>query len=197
MQYKSKPPIVDVTIRRTVDLSKLSVLDEDRAGSEDGIALNQSYGDARGWSLDDARLMVDQERELLEELSEAQWTTDEASTIVDDYISDGSELLCYDPGVGGAVFALSAAGATPISSCNGGTIGCECHSSDTPNILMAAGPTMRVAAIEKALEMANVGIIPNGEFAEIFADDILKFHTFAERLMDELKVLLETTDDKL
>jgi uncharacterized protein YfkK (UPF0435 family) len=61
---------------------------------------------------------------------------------------------------------------------------------------MAAGPTMRVAAIEKALELANVGIIPNGEFAEIFADDILKFHTFAQRLMDELKVLLDT-DDKL
>ncbi|MGR9272896.1 hypothetical protein ACU8OQ_37090 (plasmid) [Rhizobium leguminosarum] len=196
MQYKSNPPIVDVAIRRTVDLSRLSVLDEERAGSEDGIALNLSYGDARGWSLDDARLMVDQERELLEELSEAQWTTEEASAIVDDYISGGSELLCYDPGVGGAVFALSAAGATPISSCNGGTIGSECHSSDTPNILMAAGPTMRVAAIEKALELANVGIIPNGEFAEIFADDILKFHTFAQRLMDELKVLLDT-DDKL
>lgn len=56
----------------------------------------------------------------------------------------------------GAVFALSAAGATPISSCNGGTIG-------------------------------GMGIIPNGEFADIFADDILKFHAFAERLLDELE----------
>lgn len=187
MEYESKPPVVDVAIRRTVDLSKLSILDEARAGSEDGIALNLSYADMRGWSLEDARLMVHQEHDLLDQLAEVHWTTDEASAMIDDYMSDGSELSWFDPGVGGAVFALSAAGATPISSCNGGTIGGDRHSSDTPHILVAAGPKMHAAAIAKALDMADVGIIPNGEFAEIFADDILKFHAFAARLLDELE----------
>lgn len=186
MQYESTPPVVDVTIRRTFDLSKLTALDEGRAGSEDGIALNLSYADVRGWSLEDAPLMVDQEHDLLEQLAEAHWTTAEASSIIDDYMSDGSELLLFDPGVGGSVFALSAAGATPINSCNGGTIGGDRHSSDTPHILVAAGPKVHISAIQKALQTVNLGIIPNGEFAEIFADDILKFHAFAERLLDEL-----------
>ena len=187
MGYKSKPPLVDVVIRRTVDLSGLAALDERRAGSEDGIALNLSYADMRGWSLKDARLIVHQERDLLDQLAEADWTTDAASAIIDDQMSDGSELSWFDPGVAGAAFALSAGGATPISSCNGGTIGGDRHSSDTPNILVAAGPEMQAAAIANALERAGMGIVPNGEFAEIFADDILKFHAFAEQLLEELE----------
>ena len=187
MEYESKPPVVDVAIRRTVDLSRLAVLDEGRAESEDGIALNLSYADMRGWSLEDARLIIHQEQDLLDQLAKADWTTDEAAAIIDDYISDGSELSWFDPGVAGAVFALSAAGATPISSCNGGTIGGDRHSSDTPNILVAAGLKMKAAAIANALEKAGMGVIPNGEFAEIFADDILKFHVFAEHLLGELE----------
>ena len=77
MEYESKPPVVDVAIRRTVDLSRLAVLDEGRAGSEDGIALNLSYADMRGWSLEDARLIIHQEQDLLDQLAKADWTTDE------------------------------------------------------------------------------------------------------------------------
>jgi hypothetical protein len=186
MGYEIKPKVVDVAIRRTVDLSKLAVLDEGRAGSEDGIALNLSYVDLRGWSLADAQLMVHQEQDLLDQLAIANWTPDEAAVLLDDILSDGSELSGFDPGVGGAVFALSAAGAIPISSCNGGAIGGDHHSSDTPHILVAAGPNMQAAAIKKAMERADVGIVPNGEFAEIFADDILKMHAFAEALLSEL-----------
>lgn len=187
MGYKSKPPLVDVVIRRTVDFSSLAALDEGRAGSEHGIALNLSYTDMRGWSLKDARLIVRQEQDLLDQLAAVDWTTSAASAIIDDQMSDGSELSWFDPGVAGAVFALSAAGATPISSCNGGTIGGDRHSSDTPNILVAAGPKMQAAAIAHALERADMAIVPNGEFAEIFADDILKFHAFAKRLLEELE----------
>ncbi len=133
---------MDVLIRRTVDLSTLAALDEGRAGSEDGIALNLSYADMRGWTLKDARLIFYQEHDLLSQLAEASWRTDAASAILDEQMSEGSELTWFDPGIAAAVFALSAAGATPISSCNGGTIGGDRHSSETPNILVAAAPKM-------------------------------------------------------
>ncbi|PDS69646.1 hypothetical protein [Rhizobium phaseoli] len=139
-----------------------------------------------GWSLKDVYLIAHQEQELLDQLSEAQWNTDEASAIIEDYMPDGSEVVWFDPGVAGASFALSAAGATPISSCNGGTIGQGSHSSDTPNILLVAGHRMDDAGVGDSLLLAEVGIVPNGEFAEIFTEDILKFHKFAVQLLNEL-----------
>jgi len=187
MPFETKPNTVDVVIRRTIDLSLVPPLDEDRASSEDGIALNLAYVDVREWGIEDAELMVEHEREFLELLASVGWTTDEAAEIIDELMSDGSELFAFDPGIGAAVFSLAAAGATPISSCNGGTIGQDRHADDVPNILIAGGPAMHIAAIKNALAAADLGIIPNGEFAEIFADDVLKFHTFADRLVSELK----------
>lgn len=187
MEYESNPPIVDVMIRRTVDLSRLAVLDEGRAGSEDGIVLNLSYADMRGWSLEDARLIVHQEQDFLDQLAEVGWTTDEASAIIDDHMSEASELSWFDPGVAGAVFALSAAG--PPRSVHATEERSEAIAirATRPTSWWAAGPKMQAAAIANALESVGMGIVPNGEFAEIFADDILKFHAFAERLLDELE----------
>ncbi len=66
--------------------------------------------------------MIEEERELLNRVAAAGWMTDQANEILDDHFSDWSELSGIDAGLGGAVLALSAAGATPISSYNGGTI---------------------------------------------------------------------------
>ncbi|WP_312950464.1 hypothetical protein [Agrobacterium sp.] len=176
--FKTLPKTADVEIRRTADLSFLSPLDEDRAGSEDGIALNLAYFDVRDRDIEDAALAQEEELDLLKRLDDAGWTTDAAEEILEEQFSDFSELAGFDPGMGAAVYALSAAGATPISSCNGGTIGQSHHSETVASILFAAGENFQPELIIKAAQDAGLGIIPNREFAEIFADQVLKFITF-------------------
>ncbi|YCI06216.1 hypothetical protein M1D34_29815 (plasmid) [Ensifer sp. D2-11] len=87
----------------------------------------------------------------------------------------------------GAVVALAAAGATPITSCDGGTIGFSYHSSDVPNILFAASDTIDVKAIQYAINAADLGSVANGPYAEIYADQVLKFHAFASHLINALQ----------
>jgi hypothetical protein len=130
--------------------------------------------------------VIEEERELLDRVAAVGWTTDEANAILEEHFSDWSELSGFDAGLGGAVLALSAAGATPISSCNGGTIGNEHHSSDVPHILFAGSNTMDVAAIKFALEAVDLGAIPNEAFGEIYADQVLKFPRFARVLVNQL-----------
>lgn len=187
MKMSVQPETVDVEIRRTVNLSLLPLLDEERAGSEDGIALNLAYFDVRGWEVEDVELVQKEELELLTKLADAGWRTDAAEEILEGHFSDYSELSGFDAGMGTAVYALSAAGAIPISSCNGGTIGQGFHAERVPSILFAAGENFEPALIMKAAEEADLGLIPNGEFVEIFADQVLKFHDFSRRLTAALR----------
>jgi len=180
--FATHPVAADVEIRRTANLALVSELDEKRAGSEDGIALNQSYFDVRGWDVDDVEGVQKEELALLQGLSDTGWITDAAEELLEEYFSDYSEIAGFDVGMGAAVYALSAAGATPISCCNGGTIGQGHHSETVPSILFAAGRDFRPELIMKSAEAADLGLVPNGEFAEIFADQILKFHDFSCRL---------------
>lgn len=186
--FKTLPKTADVEIRRTANLSFLSPLDEERAGSEDGIALNLAYFDVRNRDIEDAALAQEEELDLLKRLDAAGWTTDAAEEILEEQFSDFSELAGFDPGMGAAVYALSAAGATPISSCNGGTIGQSHHSETVPSILFAAGENFQPELIIKAAQDAGLGIIPNREFAEIFADQVLKFNSFSVELISALRL---------
>jgi hypothetical protein len=186
--FKTLPKTADVEIRRTANLSFLSSLDEERAGSEDGIALNLAYFDVRDRDIEDAALAQEEELDLLKRLDDAGWTTDAAEEILEEQFSDFSELAGFDPGMGAAVYALSAAGATPISSCNGGTIGQSHHSETVPSILFAAGENFQPELIVKAAQDAGLGIIPNREFAEIFADQVLKFNHFSVELISALRL---------
>lgn len=185
--FATLPEPAEVEIRRTANLALLSPLDEERAGSEDGLALNLAYFDVRGWGWEDAELVQKEEFELLQKLAGAGWTTDAAEEILEEHFSDYSELGGFDPGMGAAVYALSAAGATPISSCNGGTIGQSHHSENVPSILFAAGDGFRPELIMEAAADAGLGVIPNREFAEIYADQVLKFNDFSVRLISLLK----------
>ena len=188
MQFSSEPRRVDVEITRIADLTAVAQLDERRASSEDGIALNHAYIDVRGWSIGDAKLVQEEEFAMLQDLAGAGWITDEAEELIEEHLfSDYSELAPFDPGMAAAVYALSAAGAVPISCCNGGTIGQQHHSEDVPSILFAAGDCFDGVAIMKAAEAEDLGLVPNGEFAEIFADQVLKFHRFSKNLLSRLQ----------
>lgn len=186
MEHFDKPTLAKVEIFRELNIAAIGYLDDEAAASEDGIALNLAYFDMRGWSVSDAELICKQERDYLRELAEVGWTTDKAEEIIDEYMSDVSELNGFDPGMAAAVVALSAAGATPISSCNGGTIGSSHHSSEVPHILFAASDTIDEKAIRHAIEVADLGSVANGSYGEIYADQVLKFHAFALSLVDAL-----------
>ena len=186
MNGRQLPAKAEVKIIRELDVSRIENLDEESASSEDGLMLNHVYFDTRGWEAADVEMLLEEERELLKDLEEAGWNTAEASEIIDFHFSDWSELTGFDVGVGGAVLALSAAGATPISSCNGGTIGIEHHSSSVPHILFAGSVMMESSAIHQAIEIADLGSVYNGEFGEIYADDVLKFPVFAKALIEAL-----------
>ncbi|MCO5966322.1 hypothetical protein [Sinorhizobium meliloti] len=187
MEHFDKPALAKVELVRELNIAAIGHLGDELAASEDGIALNLAYFDMRGWSVSDAELICEQEREYLGELAEAGWTTDKAEEIIDEYMSDVNELIGFDPGMAGAVVALSAAGATPISSCNGGTIGSSHHSSEVPHILFAASDSMDVIAIQNAIEATDLGSVANGFYGEIYADQVLKFHAFASSLIDALQ----------
>ncbi|HEY4201622.1 MAG TPA: hypothetical protein VGM83_13800 [Devosiaceae bacterium] len=180
------PALAEVEIVRTLNLCQVGHLDEELASSEDGIGLNLAYFDARGWDASDVDSVLQEENELLDSLAAAGWTTNEAAELLEEHFSDWTVLSSMDAGMGGAVLALSAAGATPISSCNGGTIGIEYHSSDVPHILFAGSDAMDAAAIQFALETADLGAIVNAPFGEIYADQVLKFSRFARVLVDRL-----------
>ena len=79
-----------------------------------------------------------------------------------------------------------AAGAAPITSCNGGLLDGS-HSSNVPHVLFSIDPP-KFAPILKAAEIANVGLLNNDGHVEIFATTIPHLHPFAPSLV---KVLAE------
>ncbi len=172
-----------VVSRDRMTLNSLSSLDEDRASSEDGLALNRGYIDCRGCSDHDVRNVLEEEREILKMLAAAGWTTVDANEILDTDYFERYELSAFDAGMSAAVVALSATGYTPISSCNGGTIGNDSHSMEVPNILFAAGPKSNSEVVWEAAVRADLGLLENGEFVEIYADQVLKFHSFAAEIL--------------
>ncbi|MCR5877282.1 hypothetical protein [Phenylobacterium sp. J367] len=116
----------DVEIRRHLEVDALDVLTdaEAEAADEEGyLAGNHYYRDLRGWSWSDVRAMLDYEAGVIGQIlsapdpAAAEQTFEEEREIDEDSVEG---LRGLDVGVGAAVTALSALGATPTISCNGG-----------------------------------------------------------------------------
>ncbi len=176
----------DVVIRREVDSAQLFPLTQQQAASENGLMLNHDYMDVRGCTITDARDALAEEAELLGELEASGWSDDKADELMDEAYETSAFIFSFDIGMAGAVFALSAAGAAPISSCNGGVIDGERHASDVPHVLFSATPDA-LPAIERAAVAADAGLINNDGHVELFADWLPKLHSFAEHLLIELE----------
>lgn len=146
---------VDVEIVREVDPSAIGLFES--AHAQDGILLNHAYVDMRGYSIADARQLVAEEAELLLEIGAIGGGGDDRLVeLLDEIYESCSELGGFDVGTGSAIYALSAAGAAPISSCNGGLLGETSHSSQVPHILFSVDKE-RLAPIIAAAEAADVG----------------------------------------
>lgn len=174
----------DIRIVRKVDPLRLGAFEE--ADAEDGILLNHAYFDMRGQSVEEARNVVSEEAELLSEIEAMGDDAAKLEEIFDQILESCSDLSAFDIGMAGAVYALSAAGAAPISSCNGGLLG-ECsHSSDVPHILFSTN----VAGLDRIMSAASkvgVGLINNTRHVEVYADCIPKLNQFADRLLCEIE----------
>lgn len=173
----------DVEIRWDEDIRLLLEIDEDTASSEDGILLNHAYSDYRGQDIEDAYEAVNEEADLLSEIAAAGWDTDEAAEVIDAYVEAFGPTAGLDAGVAGLVYALSALGATPISSCNGGLVGISSHASDVPHVLFTAGPDVMDRVLMAAKE-SQVGIVRNNGFAEAFTNHLPNLHALARKLVN-------------
>jgi len=173
-----------VAIERMVDLTLMTLPEEDLVASEDGLMENHQYFDVRGVSFSEAREIIDEENELLKKILEAS-EVDQEDTVED--ISEAlrediSPLSGFDIGVGGLVFALSSIGCTPISSCNGGVVGGH-HAHEHPWIIFYA-PKNVVDILLRAAEHANVGLLNNdGGMLEVFSNNVLAFNRMADVLI--------------
>lgn len=175
---------IDVKIVREVDPASIGPFEN--ADAEDGILLNHSYVDMRGFSISDARDVVAEEAQLLREIESMGPDDDRLEELVDELYDAASELSGFDIGMGGAIFALSAAGAAPISSCNGGLLGDASHSSHVPHILFSVDKD-RLGPIFAAAEAAGIGLLNNSGHLEVFAARIPDLNAFAARLLTELE----------
>ena len=175
---------VDVEIVREVDPAAIGPFEN--ADATDGVLLNHAYVDMRGFSIPDAREVIAEEAELLRAIEAIGPDDDRLEELMEELYETDSDLSGFDVGTAGAIFALSAAGAAPISSCNGGLLGDMSHASQVPHILFSIDPP-KLAPIVAAAEAADAGLLNNSGHVELFADRIPKLNAFAARLLIELE----------
>lgn len=174
----------DVEIVRELDPSAIGPFEN--ADATDGILLNHDYVDMRGYSISDAEEIIAEEAQLLDDIEAIGDDHDRLEELLERLYEDASELSGFDVGTAGAIFALSAAGTAPISSCNGGLLGDTSHSSQMPHILFSVTQD-RLKPILAAAHAADVGLLNNSGHVEVFATRIPGLHTFAKELLHQLK----------
>ena len=175
---------IDVDIVREIDPKAIRTFEN--ADAEDGILLNHSYIDMRGYSIADAEHVVAEEYELLSAIAAVEGDIERVDELIEQLYEDASELSGFDVGTAGTIFALSAAGAAPISSCNGGLLGEPGHSSQVPHILFSV-ELSHLELILSAADEAKVGVINNSGHVEVFAATIPALNAFAMAILRKLR----------
>jgi hypothetical protein len=174
----------DVEIRRHLEVEALDVLTdaEAEAADEEGyLAGNHYYRDLRGWSWSDVRAMLAYEADLVAQIMSApdpaacEQTFEEEREIDEDSVEG---LRGLDVGVGAAVTALSALGATPTISCNAGAFGAP-HAASYPYVgfyLSEASPDVLLELAERA----DVGLEARDGLGHLYARSLSDLARFAE-----------------
>lgn len=151
-------------------------------GEEDGLEGNQLYCDLRGIAWEQVADALRQEAAFIARLTTASDLDAEAALIEAereeaDFPDD--DLWGLDVGVIGATLALSALGATPVSSCNAGGFGGH-HVAAFPHVafFLPRGVAAEVLAIAEA---ADVGLdVVEGGIARLYGRTDLDLHRFAQ-----------------
>ena len=182
---KWHPHVYPVAIGQVLDVDRLATLsdgDADEADETGYLAGNQMYQDLRGYGWGDVAAAVEIERRLIARLQAADDLDGEAQRIDDERLdcfepSDG--LWELDIGVAAATIALSALGATPVGSCNGGGFGGH-HQARYPYVAFYAdaGAAEVVFALAQASDVGLRG--DESGLAQIYAAGDLDLLRFAE-----------------
>jgi len=171
-----------VEIVRRLDPHDLAQPGEDELdrGEEDGLGDNQQYQDLRGASWDDVADALDREAALFERFEAAADLDAEAERLDEERanaVFPEDDLWGLDVGVIGATMALSALGATPVSSCNAGGFGGH-HVARFPYVAFFATPHQAQLILAIA-EDAAVGLdVIDAGIARLFGRTDVDLHRF-------------------
>ncbi|WP_036279595.1 hypothetical protein [Methylocystis sp. ATCC 49242] len=127
------PRSFPVEIRRKPelgDLADISSEELEHAEVEGWLAGNRCYRDMRGFSWDEVRAALDLETDIINRLKTAEHPEAELAAFLElqaTSFEDEPALWGLDIGVASATIAMSAYGATPVSSCNAGAFGGQHH----------------------------------------------------------------------
>lgn len=180
--------IFDVETRRHLEVGALDVLTdaEAEAADEDGyLAGNHYYRDLRGWSWSDVRAMLAYEADLVAKIMSAPDPAAAEQTFEDEREIDEDSvegLRGLDVGVGAAVTALSALGATPTISCNAGAFGAP-HAASYPYVgfyLAEASPEVLLELAERA----DLGLEARDGLGHLYARSLSDLQRFAELALE-------------
>lgn len=171
-------------IIRSLDPDALGVLSDEAAdrGEEDGLEGNQLYRDLRGITWEQVADALGQEAVFIARLTaaadlDAESVRIEAEREEADFPEE--DLWGLDIGVIGATLALSALGATPVSSCNAGGFGGQ-HVAAFPHVAFFL-PRTATAEVLAIAEAANVGLdVVEGGIARLYGRTDFDLHRFAQ-----------------
>lgn len=161
--------VYSAPLEREIDLKALAVLSEEEAdaGEDDGLQGNQQYRDLRGISWDQVADGLEAEAALIQRFGASDDIEAEAARYDEEreeaFLPE-DDLWGLDVGVIGATLALSALGATTVSSCNAGGFG-GFHVAQFPHVAFflpreIAGEVLAIADLAGAgLAMTTGGLV--------------------------------------
>lgn len=177
--------IVQVPIRRDFDVGKLAALPDeaalDAADEEGAFDGNRAFTDLRGMTWADLAETLETERAVLARLEAAIDLDAEYEAICDELLAEfgAAQLWSLDPGVASATIALSALGAIPVASCNGGVLGGD-HKEEYPLVVFYLSPTAALDVIA-LVDVACIGLLIDDDGrAQVYSQSYHGLFRFAE-----------------
>lgn len=175
-------------IRRTIVAADLAVLSEEEASNADVdgcLAGNQHYNDLRGMTFADLEATLVREDGLVDAFE----AVGNPAALEERFVQERGtafepvdDLWGLDVGVAGAVIALSALGATPVSSCNGAVYGTP-HQSHYPYVAFFLADA-DLSVLLGLAEAEGLGLVGNDGLAHLYGS-VPALRRFARRALDE------------
>lgn len=179
------PRSFPVEIRRELNVADLADVSEqqlEQADEEGALAGNRFYFDMRGFYWQDVRTALEAEIAVMNRLKSAEDLEAELANFEElqaTSFDDEPALWGLDVGVAAATIALSAYGATPVSSCNAGAFGGQ-HQARYPYVAFFL-PKALAQEILLCAEESNVGLLCDGNgVIQIYGQGEMDLVRFAE-----------------
>lgn len=177
----------DVDVARRVAPDQLGWPAPGDAADDRSLGGNRDYLDLRRLTWSEADTAYAEEEQLIKRIEEADDPEAEYEEIEEENVEEPNGLYGLDIGVASTVFALSANGCIPVSSCNGGAFG-GWHHERHSLVAFFARPWMVDVLLECAQE-AGAGL-ENQEMGVIvaYAGDIRPMRAFARALKERRSI---------